>query len=88
MRNPDLAAIGNRAFGPPENAFTVCTFWYSDMLAAIGRMDEARALFEKFLARRNHVGLHFEDRYPGSGGLWGNFPQTYSMVGVIDLPCG
>jgi GH15 family glucan-1,4-alpha-glucosidase len=70
-------------FGIPENAFTVCTFWYIDALAAIGRRDEARALFEKILARRNHVGLLSEDLDPRTGELWGNFPQTYSMVGLI-----
>ncbi|HEY1795441.1 MAG TPA: glycoside hydrolase family 15 protein, partial [Stellaceae bacterium] len=70
-------------FGRPETAFTVCTLWYIEALAAIGRRDEARALFEKLLARRNHVGLLSEDLDIGSGELWGNFPQTYSMVGLI-----
>ena len=37
-------------FGEPENAFVVCTFWYVNALAAIGRRDEARALFERLLA--------------------------------------
>ena len=45
--------------------------------------DEARALFEKVLARRNHVGLLSEDIDPATGELWGNFPQTYSLVGII-----
>jgi len=70
-------------FGAPTSAFTVCTFWYIDALAAIGRQDEARAMFEGILAKRNHVGLLSEDIDPATGELWGNFPQTYSMVGVI-----
>jgi GH15 family glucan-1,4-alpha-glucosidase len=70
-------------FGAPENAFIICTFWYIDALAAVGRQEEARDLFEKILARRNHVGLLSEDLNPQSGELWGNFPQTYSMVGLI-----
>jgi GH15 family glucan-1,4-alpha-glucosidase len=70
-------------FGKPRNAFTVCTFWYIDALAATGRKDEARALFEKVLARRNHIGLLSEDIDPATGELWGNFPQTYSLVGLI-----
>jgi GH15 family glucan-1,4-alpha-glucosidase len=70
-------------FGAPDNAFLVCTFWYIDALAAIGRKDEARALFETVLARRNHVGLLAEDVDPKTGELWGNFPQTYSQVGLI-----
>jgi GH15 family glucan-1,4-alpha-glucosidase len=70
-------------FGAPSVAFTVCTFWYVDALAAIGRVDEARSIFEQLLARRNHVGLLSEDVDPRTGELWGNFPQTYSMVGII-----
>jgi len=70
-------------FGTPDNAFTVCTFWYIDALAAIGRRDEARTLFEKILSHRNHIGLLSEDLDPKTGELWGNFPQTYSMVGLI-----
>ncbi len=71
-------------FGQPETAFTICTFWYIDALAAIGRRDEARQLFEKMLGRRNHLGLLSEDIDFTTGELWGNFPQTYSMVGLIN----
>ena len=70
-------------FGVPETSFTVCTFWYIDALAALGRIEEARKLFENVLSRRNHVGLLSEDLDPITGELWGNFPQTYSMVGLI-----
>jgi len=70
-------------FGEPTTAFTICSFWYVEALAAIGERDEARALFEKILARCNHVGLLSEDVDPVTGELWGNFPQTYSLVGVI-----
>ena len=71
-------------FGTPENAFVVCTFWYINALAATGRRDEARALFEKVLAHCNPHGLLSEDIDPNTGELWGNFVQTYSMVGIID----
>jgi GH15 family glucan-1,4-alpha-glucosidase len=70
-------------FGVPTTAFNICTFWYIDALSAIGRRDEARAMFEELLSRRNHVGLLSEDVDPNTGELWGNFPQTYSMVGII-----
>ncbi len=70
-------------FGMPETAFTICTFWYIEALAAAGRRDEARDLFEQILACRNHVGLLSEDIDPKTGELWGNFPQTYSLVGLI-----
>lgn len=71
-------------FGMPENAFTICSFWYIDALAAAGRTEEARELFEDLLSRRNHLGLMSEDLNPETGELWGNFPQTYSMVGIIN----
>ena len=71
-------------FGPPRSAFNICTFWYIGALAALGRRDEARELFENMLARRNALGLLSEDLDPVSGELWGNFPQTYSMVGLIN----
>ncbi len=70
-------------FGRPENAFNICTFWYIEALADIGRTEEARRLFENMLAQRNSAGLLSEDLDPESGELWGNFPQTYSMVGLI-----
>jgi len=70
-------------FGAPETSFTICTFWYIDALAAIGRMDEARELFERVLVRRNHLGLLSEDMAFEDGEGWGNFPQTYSHVGLI-----
>jgi GH15 family glucan-1,4-alpha-glucosidase len=71
-------------FGIPVNAFTICTFWMVDALAATGRTEEARTVFERVLASRNHVGLLSEDIDPVTGDLWGNFPQTYSHVGVIN----
>lgn len=71
-------------FGEPRNAFIVCTFWYVNALAAIGRRDEAHALFEKLLACRNRHGLLAEHIDPRSGEQWGNFVQTYSMVGLIN----
>ncbi len=71
-------------FGVPANAFIVCTFWYIDALAALGRTAEARALFEGMLAARNRHGLLSEHIDPRTGELWGNFPQTYSMVGLIN----
>jgi GH15 family glucan-1,4-alpha-glucosidase len=70
-------------FGKPENAFLACTFWYINALAAIGRKDEARALFDVVLACRNRHGLLAEHIDPVTHEQWGNFVQTYSMVGLI-----
>jgi GH15 family glucan-1,4-alpha-glucosidase len=71
-------------FGKPVNAFLACTFWYINALVALGRKDEARALFEKVVDCRNRHGLLAEDIDPVTKEQWGNFPQTYSMVGLID----
>lgn len=71
-------------FGLPETAFNICAFWRLDSLAKIGRVEEARDIFGAMLENRNHLGLFSEDTDPGTGELWGNFPQTYSMVGIIN----
>ena len=71
-------------FGAPETAFLACNFWYIEALAAIGRRDEAREFFTGLLERRNSFGLLSEDIHPKTGALWGNFPQTYSMAGIIN----
>jgi GH15 family glucan-1,4-alpha-glucosidase len=71
-------------FGQPETAFNICSFWRLDALARIGRRDEAREIFEAMLAVRNPLGLLSEDTHAASGEMWGNFPQTYSMVGLIN----
>jgi GH15 family glucan-1,4-alpha-glucosidase len=71
-------------FGRPRTAFTVCGFWYVDALAALGRRDEARDQFERMLGARTRLGLLSEDIDPRTSELWGNFPQTYSLVGIIN----
>lgn len=70
-------------FGRPDAAFTVCTLWWILSLARNGEKARARDLFERVLSRRNHVGLLSEDVSLDGSELWGNFPQTYSMVGLI-----
>ncbi len=71
-------------FGAPENAFLICSFWYVDALITLGRKDEARAMFEELLTCRNRLGLLSEHINRRTGALWGNFPQTYSHVGLIN----
>jgi len=71
-------------FGLPETAFNVCTFWLIEALHFTGRSADARALFEEMLSRRTAAGLLSEDIDPVSGELWGNYPQTYSLVGMIN----
>ena len=70
-------------FGAPETSFNICTFWYIEALAATGRRERARAMFENMLVQRNALGLLSEDLQPDTGEHWGNYPQTYSLVGLI-----
>jgi GH15 family glucan-1,4-alpha-glucosidase len=70
-------------FGLPETAFLICRFWLIDALWETGRRDEAREMFVDALKLRNSYGLLSEDVHPVTGRLWGNFPQTYSMSGLI-----
>ncbi|WP_414902265.1 glycoside hydrolase family 15 protein [Sphingomonas flavalba] len=71
-------------FGMPHTAFNMCTFWLIEALHFIGRTADARALFEEILARRTPAGLLSEDIDPVTGELWGNYPQTYSLAGLIN----
>lgn len=70
-------------FGMPEAAFLICRYWLIDAYWALGRKEEARELFVDSLQYRNRYGLLAEDIHLQTGGLWGNFPQTYSMAGLI-----
>ncbi|MFF3327231.1 glycoside hydrolase family 15 protein [Streptomyces sp. NPDC002889] len=67
-----------------EGAFLACSFWMADDLAMIGRVDEARRLFEKLLSLRNDLGLLAEEWDPRLQRQVGNFPQAFSHVPLID----
>ncbi len=71
-------------FGLPETAFNICTFWLIEALHMDGRDEEARTLFKAMLAHRTPSGLLSEDMDFETSELWGNFPQTYSLVGIIN----
>lgn len=71
-------------FGKPENTFMICGFWYAEALACVGRLDEAQEAFEELCSYGNHVGLFAEDIEPKTGSQWGNFPQAYSHVGLVN----
>ena len=71
-------------FGIQEAAFTVVSFWLAEALHMVGRVDEARDLFEYLLTLDNGLGLYSEDIVVATGKQAGNFPQTYSHVGLIN----
>jgi GH15 family glucan-1,4-alpha-glucosidase len=70
-------------FGETTSAFTICSFWYAEALALMGRLEEAIAVFERVLEFANPVGLFSEDIDPITGRLLGNFPQAYTHVGLV-----
>lgn len=71
-------------FGKPENTFLICAFWYVEALTCVGRVDEAVKTFEQLLSYSNHLGLLSEDVDEKNGSQWGNFPQAYSHVGLVN----
>lgn len=73
-------------FGFPESTFLVCAFWYVDALACVGRVDDAISNLDQLLTFSNHLGIFSEDATT-DGSQWGNFPQTYSHVGLINAAC-
>ncbi len=67
-----------------EGAFLACSFWLVDNYARLGRLDDARALFERLLALRNDLGLLSEEYDMKAGRMLGNFPQAFSHVALIN----
>ena len=74
---------GSDDFGLPQSEFLVCRFWLIDVWWKLGRREEAIDMFKDALRYRNRYGLLAEDIHLESGRLCGNFPQTYSMAGLI-----
>ncbi len=66
-----------------EGAFLACSFWLADNYAFTGRLDQARALFERLLGLRNHLGLLAEEYDPTLHRQIGNFPQAFSHLALV-----
>jgi len=71
-------------FGKPKTTFLICAFWYVEALACVGRTDEAIKEFENIIKYCNHLLLFSEDVDAKNGSQWGNFPQAYSHVGLMN----
>jgi GH15 family glucan-1,4-alpha-glucosidase len=72
--------------GKPRTSFIICGFWYAEALTATGQLDRAYRIIENLISCSNHLGLLSEDAGI-EGSQWGNFPQTYSHVGLINAVC-
>lgn len=71
-------------FGDTHATFLICTYWYIESMVCLGFLDEAEQALANIIVHANHVGLLSEDLSSEDGGQWGNFPQTYSHVGLIN----
>ncbi|MVZ67651.1 glycoside hydrolase family 15 protein [Sphingobacterium sp. DK4209] len=71
-------------FGKPKSTFLVCAFWYVEALACVGRLEEAQEVFQQLMSFGNHLMLFSEDVNEEDGSQWGNFPQAYSHVGLMN----
>jgi GH15 family glucan-1,4-alpha-glucosidase len=67
-----------------EGTFLLCTFLLAQALALAGRLERARAVFERAISYRNDLGLLAEEVDPDTGELLGNFPQAFSHVGLVN----
>ncbi len=71
-------------FGKPKTTFLVTAFWHVEALACVGRVQEAVDQFSQLMQYANHLGLLSEDVDANDGSQWGNFPQAYSHVGLMN----
>ena len=66
-----------------EGTFTMCTFWLVESFTRMGRLDDARFLFERMLGYASPLGLYAEENAP-TGDLLGNFPQAFTHLSLIN----
>jgi GH15 family glucan-1,4-alpha-glucosidase len=83
VRRYDTAQAGD-GLPPGEGVFLACSFWMVDAYVMLGRIDDARSLFQRLVGLCNDVGLLSEEYDPASGQLLGNFPQAFSHVALVN----
>jgi alpha,alpha-trehalase len=67
-----------------EATFTICSFWLASALSEIGKRDRARELCERLLGLAGPLDLYAEELDPRSGRHWGNFPQAFTHLALIN----
>lgn len=65
-----------------EGFFLMASFWFVQVLAMQGRVEEAEGRFRRLLALGNDVHLFAEEYEPRAGHL-GNFPQAFTHVAIL-----
>ncbi|MGE5747810.1 MAG: glycoside hydrolase family 15 protein [Solirubrobacterales bacterium] len=67
-----------------EATFTICSFWLASALSEIGQQKLAREMCEKLLSQAGPLGLYAEELDPKTGRQWGNFPQAFTHLALIN----
>ncbi len=70
--------------GQEEGTFAICSFWLVSALAEIGESKRARELCEKLLSYASPLNLYAEEIDARSGRHWGNFPQAFTHLALIN----
>ena len=67
-----------------EGAFIACSFWLAECFARQGRIEEARAVFDRAISTANGLGLFAEQYDPEREEMLGNFPQALSHLSHLE----
>jgi GH15 family glucan-1,4-alpha-glucosidase len=67
-----------------EATFTICSFWLASALSEIGEAQAAREMCERLLNHAGPLGLYAEELDPRTGTHWGNFPQAFTHLALIN----
>jgi len=70
--------------GEGRGTFLFCTFWLVDALVLADRVDEAREIFETVLGHLQTPSLLPERIDPETGEFFGNYPQAFSHLGLVN----
>ncbi len=78
-----LPSQTDNGVGGDEGALTMCSLWLACSMITGGRLDEARAIFERVAGLGNQLGLYSEMVEPRTGEFLGNFPQAFTHIALI-----
>lgn len=71
-------------FQEKENSFLLCTFWLITCLHKIGSKKKAKEILTKVLSNSNDLKIFSEEIDPQTGEYFGNYPQAFSHIGLIN----